>query len=152
MSASFGEVVVARTGPQAVVRLRLRRRGDRWSVEKQIRIAEMTIPPSYRFAGTGGRARGGAWYELTDAAGEVLYRRMFPHAPGEGVEVPSGGGGLQRAGGHREVEEYDVIVPDVADMHRLNVYVVDPAGDASTAMERSRTPVASLQLRRGRKR
>jgi len=142
---------VARTGPQPVVRLRLRRQGDQWSVEKQIRVAEMTIPASHRFTGAGGRAHGGAWCELADASGDVLYRRMLPHAPGDGVEVPAEGGGLQRVDVHREVEEYDVVVPDVAERHSLNIYVVDAAGDASSTLERSRTPVASLRLRRGGK-
>src|SRR5262249_29345228 len=106
----------------------------------------------YQFPDAGGRAHGGAWYELTDAGGEVLYRRMLPHAPGEGAEVPAEGGGLQRTVGDRGVEGLDVIVPGVSGRHRLDVYVAVAAGAACAARERSRTRVASLQLRRGGKR
>jgi hypothetical protein len=51
----------------------------------------------------------------------------------------------------RETEVYDVVVPDVAGEHSLNIFVVDAVGDASSALERTRTPVASLRLLRGGK-
>jgi hypothetical protein len=144
---------VARTGPQPVVRLRLRRRGDRWSVEKQTRIDEMTIPPSYELPDSRGRALTGAWCEVTDEAGAVIYRKLFPHPPGGSVEVPAEGGGLQRAGEYRDEDEFDVVVPDVDTLHMINVYVADPrSGDVAATLARSRTPVASLRLRRGGKR
>lgn len=144
---------MARSGPQPVVRLRLRRRGERWTVEKQIRIDEMTIPSSYELPAAGGRARTGAWCEATDEAGELIYRKLLGHVPGGSVEVPAEGGGLHRAGEYLEDEVVDVVVPDVPSLHTVNVFVADPDGaDVAATVERSRTPVASLRVRRsGRK-
>ena len=141
-----------RSGPQPVVRIRLRRRGERWTVVKQLRIDAMTIPLSYQLPATRGRAHTGAWVEVADEAGEVIYRKLLPHPPGGSVEVPADEGGLHRAGEYREEDEFDVVVPDVPSLHTVNVYVADPrSGDVAATVERDRTPVASLRLRRGRK-
>jgi hypothetical protein len=140
---------VARTGPQPVVRIRLRRQGERWTVEKQIRIDEMTIPPSYELPAAAGRAHTGAWCEVTDEAGEVIYRKLLPHVPGGSVEVPAVEGGLNRPGEYLEEDEFDVVVPDVPLLHTVNVFVADPGtADVAATVERARTPVASLRLRR----
>jgi hypothetical protein len=147
------EVTVARVGPQPVVRLRLRLSEGRWSIANQIRIDEMTIPPSYQLPDARGRALTGAWCEVTDAAGAVIYRKLLPHLPGGPVEIPAEGGGLQRTDEYRGEDEFDVIVPDVAGLHTVNVYIADPrGGDVAATIERSRTPVASMRLRRGWKR
>ena len=118
-------------------------------MQKQTRINEMTIPPSYELPDSRGRALTGAWCEVTDEAGALIYRKLLPHVPGGSVEVPAEGGGLQRAGEYRDEDEFDVLVPDVDGLRRINVYVADPrSGDVAVTLARSRTPVASLPLRR----
>jgi len=140
---------MARTGPQAVVRLRIRRREGRWSVVKQTRIEAMTITPSYQLPDARGRALTGAWCEATDEAGEVIYRTLLPHLAGTSVEVPREGGGLQRADEYREDDEFDIVVPDTDALHSVNVFVTDPRGGQARV---TGAPVASLRLPRGGRR
>lgn len=136
-------------GPRAVLRIRVRRRGERWSIEKLTRIEEMTLPPSRELPATRGRPISGAWCELTDDAGEVLFRTMLPHPPDGGVEVPAEEGGLHRVDAERHEEVFDVLVPDSTRARTLLVFVADPrAGDATITVARSQSPVAQLKLQR----
>jgi hypothetical protein len=131
------------------MRVRVRRRGERWAIQKQIRIEEMTLPPSRELPATHGRPLSGAWCELTDDAGEVLYRVLLPHPLDGSVEVPAEGGGLQRVDVERDEDVFDVLVPDDPRARSLLVYVVEPrSGDAAATVTRSQTPLARLQLKR----
>jgi hypothetical protein len=138
---------MARNGPNAVLRIRVRRRGQRWSIEKVTHVEAMTLPPSRRLPASGGRPLSGAWCELADGAGEVLYRTALPHPPGGGVEVPAEEGGLHRVDAEREEDVFDVLVPDDGRARDLLVYVADPrANDTTATVARSQTPVARMSL------
>jgi hypothetical protein len=139
---------MARTGPGPVLRIRVRRRYDEWSIEKQTRVEAMTLAPSRRLPATGGRALLGAWYELVDRSGDVLYRGVLPHPPDGGMEVLAEGGGLQKVDAGSTENVFDVLVPDHAEGHDVLLYVTDPrAFETAATVVRSRTPVARLALR-----
>ncbi|MFC7549380.1 hypothetical protein [Plantactinospora sp. GCM10030261] len=139
---------MAGTGPRAALRIRVRRRHDEWSIEKQTRVAAMTLPPSRPLPATGGRPYSGAWCELVDASGEVLHRTPLPLAPDGGMEVVAEGGGVHRVVAEHAENVFHVLVPDDARARDLLVFVSEPrAGDTTAGVARSRTPVARLGLR-----
>ena len=107
--------------PTPVLRVRVRRRGDKWTIEKQTRIPSMTLPRASELPETGGRALAGFWYEATDAAGRALYRRVIRDPTEQSVEVPGAGGGFARADADRPEVIFDVLIPELPEVTQLRL-------------------------------
>jgi hypothetical protein len=136
--------------PGPVLRVRVRRSGDRWTIEKQQRIESMTLPRSAELPETQGRPMSGFWYEASTADGRTLYRRVLRNPTEQAVEVPAEDGRLQRVDMRRPEVVFDVLIPDVPEGVELRFFESDPkAGDTRATIERARQPVARLLLRRG---
>jgi hypothetical protein len=145
--------VKQRGAPGPVLRMRVRRRGNRWTIDKQTRIDEMTLPRSSELPHGGGRPLAGFWYELTDADGSTLFRRVQPNPTGPSVEVPGPQGGLHRVDIERPEVVFDVLIPDLPEAAELRFFESEPrADDTAATIARSMEPVARIPLRRRQRR
>jgi hypothetical protein len=136
------------SGAGAVRRVRVRRRGEQWTIEGETRVEEMTLPPSNELPPGRGRPLAGFWYEARDGRGRTLFRRVTRNPAEQAVEVPAADGGLQRVEMARPEVVFDVLIPDLAAAAELCFFESDPrAGDAMATLARSLTPVARLPLR-----
>ena len=136
-------------GPGAVRRVRVRRRGEQWTIEGETRVEEMTLPRSNELPAGRGRPLAGFWYEARDGRGRTLFRRVTRNPTEQAVEVPAEAGGLQRVEMSRPEVVFDVLIPDLPEAAELCFFESDPrAGDATATLARSLTPVARLPLRR----
>lgn len=135
--------------PGPVLRIRIRRSGDQWTIEKQRRIESMILPRSAELPESQGRPLSGFWYEATTADGRTLYRRVLRNPTEQAVEVPAEDGRLQRVDMRRPDVVFDVLIPDVPEGVELRFFESEPrAGDTRATIERARQPVARLPLRR----
>jgi hypothetical protein len=129
----------------------VRRRGERWTIDKQTRIEAMTLPASAELPEGGGRPVAGFWYEVVDEDGRALYRRVLRNPTEQAVEVPAADGGLQRVDVDRPEVVFDVLVPDLPEVRDLAFYDSEPrAGDTQATIARASQPVARIPLKGGR--
>jgi hypothetical protein len=136
-------------GAGPVRRVRVRRRGQEWTIEGETRIEEMILPRSNELPEGRGRPLAGFWYEARDGRGRALFRRVTRNPTEQAVEVPAAEGGLQRVEMARPEVVFDVLIPDLPEVAELCFFESDPrAGDATATLARSLTPVARLPLRR----
>ena len=140
--------------PSPVLRVRVRREGNDWSVDQIVRVPSMTLPASVDLPDPRGRSLAGFWFELRDGKGEVLYRRAL-HGPAEpGLEVPGDDGQPHRVTVDRPDVIYEFLVPDLDDGRELQLF--SSAADRGSTFVGSLAPTAVLPLeterpRRGRK-
>lgn len=99
--------------PCPVRRLRVVWRDGEWNVVKEVRVPSMTLPRSAGLPRVeAGRGLSGFWYELRDASGDVLYRRIL-ESPFNAVEVFEEDGTVHREGSTTREVMVDVLVPDL---------------------------------------
>lgn len=99
------------------------------------RSLQKLAPLSDSLASFAGRS--GFWYELRDAGGAAIYRRVrenplqtAPEAPAEGSEVA-----LRRVQVSRPRARFVLLVPDLAEAHRLALVGSSGAGGAGPASD-----------------
>jgi len=133
--------------PQPALRVRIRRRGDTWTILKQTRIPDMTLPAADELPETGGRALHGFWFEVRSARDEVLFRRVLRNPTEQAVEVPSAAGGLERVDVDRPEVVFDVLIPEHPERSEIHFFENEPrTGSPGTSLSRSRIPIARLSL------
>jgi hypothetical protein len=127
-------------GTDSALRVTFSYVGTDLSVEGLARV-EMIAPPAE--TERIGPERSGAWIELRDHGGEVLYQRGFHDPLRSGVEVPDepGTGRMrwQRTG--RRAGWFEVLVPDLAEAETLVLFSSSPAETGEPAREVARVNV-----------
>jgi hypothetical protein len=131
--------------PGPVLRVRIRKAGDDWSIDKVTRIPSMTLPQSTDLPDTRGRQREGFWYEAADVTEQTVYRRAIPHPAGASVEVPSEDG-LSRHLVSRPEVVFDLLIPDLPSIVQLRIFEAGPEVQRPTVRAPSE-PAARLSLR-----
>jgi hypothetical protein len=130
-----------------VLRVRVRREGDKWQILETTRIDAMTLPRSQELPESQGRPLSGFWYELVDEKGAPQYRRIIRNPTEQSLELPSEKGGLERVDVERPWTEFDVLIPDRGGTRELLFFESDPrANDSEATIARAMQPVARLPI------
>lgn len=109
--------------PCPVLRIRLAWVKGMLRIEKVMGIPRMTLlksvelPKSVNLSDDG---VSGFWYELIDAKGHVLYRRMMEDSR-EG-EIVNADGSFSREGINRDKVMFDVLIPDLTESKQLRFF------------------------------
>lgn len=138
--------------PGPVIRLRLERKDDTWSIIKRIPLEEKTVPRSYELPQTGPNGIiAGFWFEAADKAGKTVYRQLL-RKPVGGVEVFSRDGSISRIKTEKKTYTIDVLVPDWPEIERVRLFHVRQKDIRETERKaagpaRLMPPVAEFDLR-----
>lgn len=131
-----------------VLRVRVRRSGNSWTVVSRTRVPSMTLPASSQLPEGRGRAVAGFWYEAADADGNVIYRRVMEDPTQDSAEVPSESGELQRITVDRPEVVFNVLVPDLPEVSEIRLFApMKGETVGQTARWRAREPLARLPAR-----
>lgn len=136
--------------PCPVRRIRLVWHDGQWQIQKQVRIASMTLPKSSTLPSVPrGRSLTGAWFETVDTQGRTLYRRLIDN-PAQSIEVIGAASGeFTRIPISDENIILDVLVPDVPEIEALLLYAsAQPLDTQQAVAQRSAARVvATFNLR-----
>jgi hypothetical protein len=113
--------------------------------QRDRREVEMTVLPSDPMEGYAGHA--GFWYELQDASGRTLYRRIVHDPTLPYREVPAPDGTFTRVALHGATAALDVVVPDLHDGVDVVFFGTQhpaPVVIGSTADEAARPPTPRI--------
>ncbi len=129
------------SSPTRALRLTLEYEGRTVSVVSREHLAKVT-PPSHALSGY--ERHSGFWYELQDAKGQVLYRRIRDNPIRVDVEAYDPEGGPRRYPVKRPRGIFVVLVPDLpkADALVLMSSPLDPRRKLESAQ-----PLAKIPLR-----
>src|SRR5262245_9164032 len=133
--------------PGRALRLVLEYEGRNFTVAQRHEVT-MAVPPSDPIQGYEGQS--GFWYELRDANGKVLYRRVIGKPLGAGVEVHDPETGSRWYDVKESSGVIVALVPDLPNAESL-VLVSSPLDPQKSAAPAE--PVATIRLseqRRGR--
>jgi len=135
--------------PCPVLRIRVRARGDAWTVVKQTRVPSMTLQKSVELPVGPGRRLSGFWYEAAAADGSVLYRRVMQDPADPSVEVRTEGGGLRQARPVRDDVSFEILVPDLPEVAEVRIFSSPKTGPVGQLREEPARQVAAFPLRDG---
>lgn len=128
--------------PGSVRRIRIVWRNGQWRILKQIKISNMTLPPSRDLPAQARRS--GFWIEAVDRSGQVLYRKIMDD-PTESVEVVGERGSFTRMPVMDEEITFEVLVPDRAGLRELRFFSSHRRGDeAARATQQSTAELVAV--------
>jgi hypothetical protein len=136
--------------PGPVIRLRLQRKNNKWSIIKRISLPEKTVPRSFELPEPGRSGMlTGFWFEALDNTGATVYRQLL-RKPIGAVEVFNRDGSITRVQGKGDTYTIDVFVPDWPEIEKVHLFHIRER-DLTAAETKERPqemrPVAEFSLR-----
>lgn len=136
--------------PCPVRRVRLVWRDGQWQMQKQLKIASMTLPQSAPLPEVAQeRGVSGFWFETVNAQGQTLYRRILDDSALSVEVVGFQAGTLTRSPAESGETFVDVLVPDVPELEELLLYASEQPQQETQGFRRSGPArvVAAFSLR-----